>query len=147
MGGSCLGRGIFCRDRGIIHIAFINADLFNELPQEVYDAYNKVKAPKGAAVVVGVTNMTIEFKSDLELKNAYDVINRLAEDEKTIILNTISSSLETTGNEPTQGISAELTLYSIFPLDTEKLKNEPETIEEAVEAARKAATEAPVAAE
>ncbi len=122
----------------------INADIFNELPQEVYDEYNNVVPETPASSVVGVTTMSFNFDSDIELRDAYAVIDRLAEDEKAIILNTISSAIEDT-TEPTQSLSAQLTIYTIYPLDTERLKDEPETIEEAVEAAKKAAAEAPAA--
>ncbi len=120
----------------------MNADLFNELPQEVYDAYNNVLKEGYPTSVIGVTKMTASFTSDIELRDAFNVIDRIAEDEKTVILNTVSSSLEGNNTEPTQEITAELTLYSIYPLNIEKLKEEPDTIEKAVEAAKKAAEEA-----
>lgn len=120
----------------------MNADLFNELPQEVYDEYNKVVKEGYPTAVVGVTKVNFTFPSDLELVDAFNVIDRLAEDEKTIILNTVGSSLEETNSEPTQDITVDLTMYSIYPLNVEKLKEEPDTIEKAVEAARKAAAEA-----
>lgn len=114
----------------------MNADLFNELPQEVYDEYNKVKKEGYPTTVIGVTTMNFTFSSDLELKDAFNVIDRLAEDEKTIILNTVGSSLEGNNNEPTQEITVDLTMYSIYPLNVEKLREEPDTIEKAVEAAK-----------
>ncbi len=123
----------------------INADIFNTLPQEVYDEYNGVEEESANPVIVGETIMSISFDSDIALRDAYNVIDRIAEDEKSIVLNTISSTIEESSSDPTQSLTSQITLYSIFPLDTERLKDEPETIEEAVEAAKKAATEVPAA--
>lgn len=120
----------------------MNADLFNELPQEVYDQYNKVQKEGYPSTIIGVTTMNFTFSSDLELRDAFNVIDRIAEDEKTIILNTVGSSVEEVSDEPTQEITVDITMYSIYPLNVEKLREEPDTIEKAVEAAKKAAEEA-----
>ncbi len=113
----------------------MSADLYNELPQEVYDQYNGVPHPSYPGTIVGVTNMTVTFKSDLLLQDAYNVMDRFAEDEKTIILNNISTG-DRNGNEEDNDVSVNLTMYSIFPLNVEKVLEEtPEVkpIEQAVD--------------
>ena len=103
----------------------MNADLYNELPQEVYDKYNKVKKDKGADAIIGVTYMTVRFNSDLELQDAYAVIDRLAEDEKTIILNTIGTEdISEETEDPAYEMEATITMYSVFPLNVEKVLEE-----------------------
>lgn len=117
----------------------MNADLYNELPQEVYDKYNKVKKDKGKEAIIGVTYMIVKFNSDLELNDTYAAIDRLAEDEKTIILNTIGTediSVET--SEPVYEMEATLTMYSVFPLNVEKVLEETAEIKP-IEAAEPAA--------
>lgn len=103
----------------------INSDIYNELPQEVYDKYNKVKAEGYPDAVIGVTVMTVKFNSDLELQDAYAVIDKIAEDEKTIILNSIGTEdLSEATDEPVYEMEATITLYSVFPLNVEKVLEE-----------------------
>lgn len=103
----------------------INADLYNELPQEVYDKYNGVGTPDYPGAVVGVTNMTLNFNSSIaSLDPVYSVMDRIAEDEKAIILNTVSTSQDETGEGNTRATTIDLTLYSIFPLNVEKVQQE-----------------------
>ena len=103
----------------------MNADLYNELPQEVYDKYNGVTKDYGDVAIIGVTYMTVKFHSDLELEDAYAVIDRLAEDEKTIILNAIGTEdISEETDEPAYEMEATITMYSIFPLNVEKVMEE-----------------------
>lgn len=119
----------------------INADLYNELPQEVYDKYNKVKREAYPASIIGVTKMTVKFDSDLELKDAYNAIDKFADDEKTIILNNISTGdISKDSSEPAREIECNLTLYSIFPLNVEKVLQETTEIKP-IEPAADAAAE------
>ncbi|MDE7290385.1 MAG: hypothetical protein K2N71_12970, partial [Oscillospiraceae bacterium] len=102
----------------------ISADLYNELPQEIYDLYNNVEPEAYPSTVIGVTVATITIKSDLELKDAYNLIDRIAADEKTITLNTISSGEDVEEGEDFREVTAVVTMYSIFPLDVEQVKQE-----------------------
>ncbi len=103
----------------------INSDLYNELPQEVYDKYNGIKAEGYPDAIIGVTVMTVKFNSDLELQDAYAVIDKIAEDEKTIILNSIGTEdLSVATEEPVYEMEATITMYSIFPLNVEKVLEE-----------------------
>ncbi|MGN0674794.1 MAG: hypothetical protein ACI4KG_03530 [Oscillospiraceae bacterium] len=103
----------------------INADLYNELPQEVYDKYNNIQREEYPFSIIGVTKMTVKFDSDLELKDAYNAIDKFAEDEKTIFLNSIGTGDISEGSDkPAREIECNLTLYSIFPLNVEKVLQE-----------------------
>lgn len=103
----------------------INSDLYNELPQEVYDKYNGVVAQGYPSAVIGVTTMTVNFNSDIELRDAYAVIDKLAEDEKTIILNTIGTAdISEPTEDPSYAMEAAITMYSVFPLNVDKVLEE-----------------------
>lgn len=107
----------------------MSADLYNELPQEVYDVYNEVPAPSYPSVVIGTTNMSFTFKSDNPMRDANTVLDKIFDDEKAIILNTISTTTEEsapangeddTGNE----VTCNITMYSVFPLNIEQVLQE-----------------------
>ncbi len=104
----------------------MSADLYNELPQEVYDRYNNVSPETFPNTVIGITTVTVSFKGGVEEANR--AIDRIAEDEKTIVLNTIttetSDSSESGGTESDSEVSATITMYSIFPLNVEQVKLE-----------------------
>ena len=106
----------------------MDADLYNELPQEVYDVYNKVQKEKPISTIIGVTTMKVEFNSDIMLEDAFAVIDKIAEDEKAIILNTIGSGEEGAEDATTRKVTATITLYSIFPLNVEEVLKETDEI-------------------
>lgn len=115
----------------------ISADLYNELPQEVYDAYNNVPRETFPNTIIGVTTVTAVIDGGRDpIGNANKAMNRIAEDEKTIILNTISteSEAETSGEggeAETPEITATITMYSIYPLNVEQVKQESAEIKPA----------------
>ncbi len=103
----------------------MNADLYNELPQEVYDKYNGVPLPVYPEAIVGVTRMSVNFDSSItSLDPVYDVMDRIAEDEKAIILNTVSTDQDDEGTDNKRSTTINLTMYSIFPLNVEKVQQE-----------------------
>ncbi len=103
----------------------INADLYNELPQEVYDEYNGVPLPEYPEAIVGVTRMSVVFDSSFTtLQPIYDVMDRIAEDEKAIILNTVSTEQDVDKEDTLRTTTVNLTMYSIFPLNVEKVQQE-----------------------
>lgn len=110
----------------------MNADLYNELPQEVWDKYNGVQREAFPGVIIGTTNMTFTIKSDIALRDAYAVMDRLAEDEKAIILNTVSTDAtepETGEGAPTdRDVTYDITMYSVFPLNVEQVLQETDEI-------------------
>lgn len=105
----------------------INADLYNELPQEVYDLYNNVSAPAYPNTIIGVTNVTAEVNLGNNNRKIYDIMDRFAEDEKTIILNSLSTESEV-NDEKGASASLNLTMYSIFPLNVEEVLKETDEV-------------------
>lgn len=107
----------------------MNADLYNELPQEVYDEYENVPETTYPEVIIGTTVMDFTIKSDLALRDAYNVIDKIADDEKTIILNTVSTSTDKVdADQDTRDVVYNITMYSIFPLNVEQVLQETDEI-------------------
>ncbi|MDE6594664.1 MAG: hypothetical protein K2K44_01485 [Oscillospiraceae bacterium] len=113
----------------------MSADLYNELPQEVYDRYNNVAPETYPNTVIGITTVNVSFDGGTDpVGNANKAIDRIANDEKTIILNTISteskddSSANANEEQTSSEVSATITMYSIFPLNVEQVKQESATI-------------------
>lgn len=104
----------------------INADLYNELPQEVYDVYNGVAPQAYPNTIIGITNMTVSVDLGNNNRKVYDIMDRLAEDEKTIILNSLNTESEPKENENTAQLN--LTMYSIFPLNVEEVLKETDEV-------------------
>ena len=100
----------------------MNADLYNELPQELYDLYNDVPSEVYPGVIIGTTTMDFTIASDLALRDAYNVIDRIDENEKAIILNTVETDTnEAEGEETSRDVTYNITMYSIFPLNVEQV--------------------------
>ncbi|MDE7302027.1 MAG: hypothetical protein K2N60_01765 [Oscillospiraceae bacterium] len=117
----------------------MNADLYNELPQEVYNLYNGVPAQAYPNTIIGVTNVTLTFDlANGSINKVYDVMDRLAEDEKTIVLNSVSAESEPE-NENEAEASVNLTMYSIFPLNVEEVLKETDEVKPIEPAAEEAA--------
>lgn len=108
----------------------MSADLYNELPQEVYDKYNNVAPKTYPNTIIGITVVDVLFDGGTNpVENANKAIDRIAKDEKTIVLNTISTtskenSSSADGEQTTSQVSATITMYSIFPLNVEQVKKE-----------------------
>lgn len=105
----------------------MNADLYNELPQEVYDLYNSVPAPVYPGSIVGVTHMELAFKYGNSIDRVYDVMDRLADDEKTIVLNSVGTETGESADEDPEA-SMHITMYSIFPLNVEEVLKETDEV-------------------
>ena len=106
----------------------INTDLYNELPQEVYDNFNGVPAPTYPNSIIGTTTMTFTYRSE-DIRTDYAVMDRLAADEKTIVLNTISSKEQVAGSGEARETTCTITMYSIFPLNVEQVLLEPDEVD------------------
>lgn len=116
----------------------MNADLYNELPQEVYDLYNNVPPQSYPNTIIGVTNVSFSFDLGTNsLDKVYDVMNRLSEDEKTIVLNSVSAESESDDDEAAASIN--LTMYSIFPMNVEEVLKETDEVKPIEPAAEEAA--------
>lgn len=106
----------------------MNADLYNELPQEVYDLYNNVPPQAYPGTIIGVTHVTFSFNLGTNsINKIYDVMDKLADDEKTIVLNSLSTESEPE-NEADANVSVNLTMYSIFPMNVEEVLKETDEV-------------------
>lgn len=106
----------------------ISADLYNELPQEVYDLYNGISDKEFASTIIGITTVTVVFEGGVpEAKTAID---KIAEEDKTVILNTISTEAGSDAilGEDIPEVTATITMYSIFPLNVEQVLQESSEI-------------------
>lgn len=101
----------------------INGDLYNELPQEVYDTYNKVAAKKGGKCVIGVTNMIINYRDKVDYSGIYKFIDAVKDNGKTIIVTEFSRDEDEEDATETEA-NISLVMYSIYPLNVEKVMEE-----------------------
>lgn len=120
----------------------VSGDLYNELPQEVYDVYNDTVVEKGESIIIGVTDMTVNYKDTFELSKVLKFVDDIADYGKTMNVVELTKAEESFGNiEPETNGSLALRLYSIYPLNVEKVMEEADEIqlvpveETAVEAA------------
>ena len=124
---SAISRYVVEEQHLLVYDNKMKADIYEELPEEIYNKYNGVTREPYPSAIIGVTSMTVTFKSDIELRDVYAAIDRFAEDEKTIILNTISTAEP--GEEATEvEATAALTLYSIYPLNVDKVLEETDEV-------------------
>ena len=106
----------------------MQADLYNELPQAVYDLYNKVAAETGDSIVIGVTNITVGYTDSFALTNLFKFVDAVADDERTMSILAVSSGEATEGATEAEG-SIDMVLYSIMPLNVDKIMEENDTVE------------------
>ncbi len=106
----------------------MNADIYKELPEEVYNKYNNVQREQYPSAIIGATTMTVTFNSDIQFEDLYKVLDRISDDEKTIILNSIAA--DGTKVDPEKGVeaTANITLYSIYPLNVDKIMEETDEV-------------------
>ena len=102
---------------------FIDSDLYNELPQEVYDAYNKANKRTGGSSIIGVTSMTVDYRDKMDYSGLYKFIDAVKEDGKTIIVTEFNKGEDEQSAAEVEG-SINLKIYSIYYLDTDKVMEE-----------------------
>ncbi|MGN0552770.1 MAG: hypothetical protein ACI4I1_05265 [Oscillospiraceae bacterium] len=101
----------------------INGDLYNELPQEVYDNYYKVGKKVGGQCIIGVTNMNVIYRDKTDYSGIYKFIDAVKDNGKTIIVTSfVKDEVDDSASEIESGIS--LVMYSIYPLNVEKVMEE-----------------------
>ena len=125
---SAISRYVVGKQHILAYDNMITADLYNELPEEVYNKYNNIQREQYPDAKIGVTGMTVTFRSDVRGEDIDAVIDRIATDEKTIILNNIST--EEPAADVVDGIetTVNLTMYSIYPLNVEKVLEETDEV-------------------
>ncbi len=116
----------------------LNADLYNELPQEIRDNFNGIGTPNPSAQMLGITNVTIQYglkKGDFDMKDIWKYIDTISDDERTMKILSVSTPARYTP-EPGEAASSEIEthqivmqLYSIFPMNTEKVMEENGEVE------------------
>lgn len=106
----------------------MDADLYDELPQDVYDNWNKVQAMPSSPVVIGTTKATIAFSSLNPYDDVMKALDILAADEQTLIVYTASAEAVTIAGEEAGG-TLDITIYSIVPMNIEKIMESSAKIE------------------
>lgn len=107
----------------------ISGDLYNELPQEVYDVYNKTVVKNGGSVVIGVTNMTVDYNDSYELSKVLKFVDEIADYGKTMNVISVAKPDKSNNAENETKGSISLNLYSIYPLNVEKVMEEADEIQ------------------
>ena len=106
----------------------VSGDLYNELPQEVYDVYNNTVVEKGDSVFIGVTDMTIGYKDNYDLSKVMKFVDEIANYGKTMNIVSVTKDKANGENNQKDG-SLALRLYSIYPLNVEKVMEEADEIQ------------------
>lgn len=101
----------------------MNSDLYNELPQEVYDNYNKVGKREGSSIVIGVTSMSVGYRDKVDYSGIYKFIDAVKDAGKTVIVTEFAKG-EDEKNETQLESSINLKLYSISYLNVDKVMEE-----------------------
>lgn len=102
---------------------FIDSDLYNELPQEVYDEYNNAGRRTGGSSIIGVTTMTVNYRDKNDYSGIYKFIDAVKEDGKTIIVTEFNKDEDQQATTEAEG-SVNLKIYSIYPLNIDKVMEE-----------------------
>lgn len=101
----------------------MNSDLYNELPQEVYDNYNKVGKREGSSIVIGVTSMSVGYRDKVDYSGIYKFIDAVKDAGKTVIVTEFAKG-EDEKNVTQLESSINLKLYSISYLNVDKVMEE-----------------------
>lgn len=104
----------------------INADLAKELPQEVYDNYNKTRPQNPKGIELGYTLAKVNYTCD-NFESVYDAIDIVADCEKNIYLETCEADLSIEENaDATVEAKVEgellIRIYTLYPLDKNDLE-------------------------
>jgi uncharacterized protein YxeA len=105
----------------------VNADLYNALPQELYDYMNQVQARSRGTVVIGVTNFNAKFKNLTNWRQLEQFLSIVDEADKSIYVTTVQSKSDT----PEEGDGeVDVKIYHIVPMDTLAVWNSEKSIAE-----------------
>lgn len=124
----------------------INGDLYGELSEEEYNAYNNISPAAPEPKNIGLTTVTINFISGSSFKEGRtQLLNAIENDEKTVILTSLSAG-EGGGDvdEETNEVSTSCTIniFTIKPMNIEEVLKEGEEQTEESPASEEAETDA-----
>ena len=105
----------------------MQGDLYSELPEEVYNLYNDVDYPEPEKITIGITNVTVAYADDFELSNVYKFIDAIAEDERTFRVLDVAQIADE--GDPKYESQLTVQIYSIYPLNIEKIMEETDEVE------------------
>ncbi len=99
----------------------MNGDIANQLPEDVYNAYNNSYPAPNPSVITAATVVTISYRSDPECEQLFDAIQLIADCDKNIYMETCSADLTVEasdeGVEPYAEGEMVVTFYEIYPMD------------------------------
>lgn len=107
----------------------MQGDLYDELPQEVIDVYNKAPGTAEISQEIGVTRLSIAYKDGVELEKVIQAMDVFAEDERTVRVLEYSRNYDNNSNTADIDGELNLELYHIFPLNVDKVKEETDKVE------------------
>lgn len=96
----------------------MDADLYAQLPEAVYDLWNKTAYARGAGQQIGSTTYNIAFNDITQWEDLMPLFDRAATHEKAIYIP--SYSLSNVGEEGTSSLA--FTIYHIVPMDVEQVQ-------------------------
>ena len=107
----------------------MQGDLYEELPEDVRNHYNNLGYQIGEVFQLGMTSMDVVYKDDVDLANVIAFLDDMAEDERTIRVNTFTKNFDTKDNEDGTGGTLNVQIYHLFPLNVEKVLEETDQVE------------------
>lgn len=103
----------------------MNSDIYHELPEVIYNDYNGVPFPAPQTVIMGITDVTVKYRDSYDMENVLAFVDEIAEDKRSFKLLTLSNQ-EDTDSEPTCDGEITLRIYSLNPMNVDKVKEETE---------------------
>ncbi|MCL2053817.1 MAG: hypothetical protein FWG90_05165 [Oscillospiraceae bacterium] len=108
----------------------MSADLFNELPEEVYREYNGERIGEPPSVFLGVTQMEFSIDAASGIEELLNCLTDIASDDKTILVtSTRCERLAKEEDKDTMNIS----MFSIVPLDVDRVIEDADELLRAVQ--------------
>ena len=116
----------------------MQGDLYNELPQEVVDEYNKVREYADEEINIGITTIEINLRDrNIDIENTIKVLDAISGEDQTVnVVTFIKAYPENFAADPADSadiVAVETTftieMYHLFPLNIEKVLEEKDQVE------------------
>lgn len=104
----------------------INGDLYNELPQKVYDNYNGAEDPIPDSIVIGITKISVDYRDKTDYSGIYKFIDAVRDNGKTVIVTDFTRGEDAESSAIGIESSIGLEVYSVYPLNVDKVMEESE---------------------